>query len=66
MKQKTRLIFNTVVAILLLGLVGILSITKNEAHKLITAPQATRNLPEETPATYNLPYEDVTILPLTG
>ena len=61
MKRKTRLIFNIVIALLLLAFVGVLNVTKNEAHKLITAPQATRNLPEETPATYNLPYEDVTV-----
>ena len=61
MKQKTRLILNIVVGILLLAFVGILNVTKSEAHKLIIAPQATRNLPEETPATYNLPFEDVTV-----
>jgi esterase/lipase len=61
MKKRTRLILNVVVGILLLGAVGILNVTKNEAHKLITAPQATRKLPEETPTTYNLPFEDVEI-----
>jgi fermentation-respiration switch protein FrsA (DUF1100 family) len=61
MKQKTRLMFNVVVSLLLLAFVGILNVTKSEAHKLITAPQATRNLPEETPAKYNLPFEDVTV-----
>jgi len=61
MKRKTRLIFNVVISLLLLAFVGILSVTKSEAHKLITALQATRNLPEETPAKYNLPFEDVTV-----
>jgi fermentation-respiration switch protein FrsA (DUF1100 family) len=46
---------------LLIVAAGLLSVTKNEAHKLITAPMETRNLPEETPADYDLPYEDVTI-----
>jgi dipeptidyl aminopeptidase/acylaminoacyl peptidase len=36
-------------------------VTRNEAHKLITAPMAIRNFPEETPANYNLPYENVEI-----
>jgi fermentation-respiration switch protein FrsA (DUF1100 family) len=37
-------------------------VTKNEAHNLITAPlDETRELPDETPADYNLPFEDVTV-----
>ena len=66
MKRKTRLILNVAAGILLLAFVGILNVTKNEAHKLITAPMETRNLPEETPATYNLPFEDVTIQSVDG
>ena len=61
MKKRTRLILNVVVGILLLAVVGILNVTKSEAHKLITAPMETREFPEETPATYNLPFEDVTV-----
>ena len=61
MKRKTKLIFSITVALLVLAFAGILNVTKSEAHKLITAPQVTRNLPEETPATYNLPFEDVTV-----
>ena len=61
MKKRTRLILNVVVGILLLAVVGMLNVTKSEAHKLITAPMETREFPEETPATYNLPFEDVTV-----
>jgi uncharacterized protein len=61
MKRKTRLLVNVTISILLLAVVGILKVTRNEAHNLITAPIETRNFPEETPATYELPYEDVEI-----
>jgi uncharacterized protein len=47
--------------ILLAATGGILKITRNEAHNLITAPMETRNLPERTPADRNLPFEDVTV-----
>lgn len=61
MKRTPKIILGTVVGILLIVAAGLLSVTKNEARKLITAPMETRNLPEETPADYDLPYEDVTI-----
>ncbi|HEU0293507.1 MAG TPA: alpha/beta fold hydrolase [Anaerolineales bacterium] len=61
MKRKTRLIVNIVIAILVLVVAGVQNVTRNEAHKLITAPMAIRNFPEETPANYNLPYENVAI-----
>lgn len=61
MRKRTRLIVGIVTGVLLLAVTGILNVTRNEAHKLITASQADRKLPAETPADYNLPYEDVTI-----
>jgi uncharacterized protein len=61
MKQSTQIFLSVIVAILLLVTMGILIVTRNEAHKLITAPMETRNVPEQSPAIYNLPYEDVTI-----
>lgn len=61
MRKRTRLIVGIVTGVLLLAVTGILNVTRNEAHKLITASQADRELPTETPADYNLPYEDVTI-----
>jgi len=61
MKRRTKIILSVVAGILLIGTIGILNVTRNEAHKLITAPMETRNLPEETPANYNLPFEDVTV-----
>jgi fermentation-respiration switch protein FrsA (DUF1100 family) len=61
MKRTSRIISGVVTGALLVATVGILNITKSEAHKLITAPMETRELPEETPADYNLPYEDVIV-----
>src|SRR5215207_2781512 len=66
MKKRIKIILSAVVVILLIPIMGILNITKNEAHKLITAPMKTRNLPDENPATYNLPYEDVEITTADG
>src|SRR5262245_11500026 len=61
MKRKTGLLVNVTFGIVLLAVFGILNVTRNEAHNLITAPMNTRKFPEETPAMYNLPYEDVEI-----
>lgn len=61
MKRTSKIISGVVTGTLLVAIVGILNVTKSEAHKLITAPMETRELPEETPADYNLPFEDVTV-----
>ena len=66
MKQKTRLIMNVVIGILLLSAIGIMNVTRNEAHNLISAPMDTREFPEETPATYNMPFEDIEITTADG
>lgn len=40
---------------------GLLYQTRTEAINLLTAPSATRNLPEKDPSDYGLNYEDVTV-----
>jgi hypothetical protein len=50
----------------LIAVVAIVRVTKSEAHGLITAPMETRNLPEETPANYNMPFEDVAVTSVDG
>jgi len=62
MKRTPKIIFSVVASILLVTTIGLLNITKKEAHKLITVPMETRELSEEMPANYNLPYEDVTVM----
>jgi fermentation-respiration switch protein FrsA (DUF1100 family) len=66
MKRTSKIMLSLVVGILLLAVVGALQVTKSEAHDLITAPLETRNLPEETPANYNMPFEDVTVTSADG
>lgn len=61
MKRSTKIVLSIIVGVLLIATVEILNVTKNEAHKLINAPMVTRELPDETPAKYNLPFEDVTV-----
>lgn len=62
MKRGTKVVTGIISAVLIVLVGGVLALTKNEAHKLITAPlDETRNLPEETPADYGLPFEDVEI-----
>jgi uncharacterized protein len=66
MKRTTKIILSVIAGLLLIAVMGILYVTRSEAQKLITAPMATRNLPDETPATYELPYEDVTVTTADG
>ena len=66
MKRKTRLVMYVVVGILLIAIAGVLNVTRNEAHNLITAPMEARKFPEETPDRYGLPYEDVEIMSADG
>ena len=61
MKRANKITLGVIVGILLAAIIGAVLLTKSEAHNLITAPIETRNLPEETPANYNLPFEDVTV-----
>lgn len=61
MKRKSKIILGMVVGFVLIVSAGVLNLTKNEAHNLITAPMETRNLPEKTPAGHGLPFEDVTV-----
>lgn len=61
MKRANKIILSLIVGLLLIAAIAVVRVTKSEAHNLITAPMETRNLPEETPANYNMPFEDVTV-----
>jgi len=61
MKRANKITLGVIVGILLAAIIGAVLLTKSEAHNLITAPIETRNLPEETPANYDMPFEDVTV-----
>lgn len=66
MKWANKVILNLVIGLLLVAAGAILRVTKSEAHDLITASMDTRELPEETPANYNMPFEDVTVKSVDG
>jgi uncharacterized protein len=66
MKKTSAIVPGVVAGILLIASGGIMNVTRNEAHNLITSPMETRNLPEKTPADYELPFEDVTVTSTDG
>jgi fermentation-respiration switch protein FrsA (DUF1100 family) len=66
MKNTSRIIPGFVAGVLLVAGGGMMNVTRNEAHNLITAPMETRNLPEKTPADHGLPFEDVTVTSSDG
>lgn len=66
MKRLTKVILSLVVGILVIVILGVLNITRNEAHKIVTSPMETRKVPDEIPADYGLPYEDVEVTSSDG
>jgi hypothetical protein len=61
MKRWIKVSLSVLVGILLLTFGGLMWKTRSEAHGLLNAPMVTRELPDETPANYNLPFQDVTV-----
>lgn len=60
--SRTAKITLSVLAILLISITaGLLWKTRSEAYNLLHSPMAARELPDETPADYNLEFEDVTV-----
>jgi len=60
--KRSKIVLGGLAGVLVVAFAGMAYVTKNEAHNLITAPlDETRELPDETPADYNLPFEDVTV-----
>jgi len=66
MKRSVKITLGLAAGILVIVTIGVLNVTKNEAHKLVTAPMETRKVPDKTPADYELPFEDVTIISSDG
>ena len=60
MNRATKIILGVIVVFLAVT-VGLFARTRSEAYDLLHAPMADRELPDETPADYNLPFEDVTV-----
>lgn len=61
MNRITKIILSVLVILLVIITVVLLSRTRSEAYDLLHAPIQTRNVPDETPAEYNLPFEDVEV-----
>jgi alpha-beta hydrolase superfamily lysophospholipase len=56
----------TAVLVVVAGGAGAAVVTKNEAHKLLTNPRATRYVSEQTPSDRGLPFEDVSVTSADG
>ncbi|MCL4272825.1 MAG: alpha/beta hydrolase [Anaerolineales bacterium] len=61
MKRIVKPVAGALVGIILVVFAGILWQTRAEARTLLNAPMETRNLPSESPADYDLPFEDIVI-----
>jgi dipeptidyl aminopeptidase/acylaminoacyl peptidase len=63
MNKRPKIVLGALASVVLVAFAGMSYVTKNEAHNLITSPlDETRELPDETPADYGLPFEDVTVI----
>jgi esterase/lipase len=61
MKRIVKPVAGVLVGIILVVFAGILWQTRAEARTLLNAPMETRNLPSESPADYDLPFDDIVI-----
>lgn len=66
MKRTAKIVLGMILIFLLIASTAVLWMTRSEAYNLITAPIGTRNLPEETPANYDLPFENVVVTSSDG
>lgn len=66
MKKWQKIGLGVAGGILLIALAGLMAVSSSQAHRLITQPMAERNLSDQTPGDYNLPYEDVTVTAADG
>lgn len=61
MKRIVKSVAGVMVGLILVVFAGILWQTRAEARTLLNAPMETRNLPSESPADYDLPFDDIVI-----
>ncbi len=61
MSRITKIILGFLITIISGAFGGILWQTRAEARTLLNAPMETRNLPSESPADYDLPFEDIVV-----
>lgn len=65
-RSRRRLALGIVALVVLLTGAGLAKFTKDEAHRLLTNPQATRLISEKTPLDYGMPFEDLTAISADG
>ena len=61
MNRAINITAGILITLILAITIGLLARTRSEAYDLLHSPMATRELPDETPAEYNLLFEDVTV-----
>ncbi len=66
MRRTLKIVLGALAGLLLVAFAGVLVRTRAEAHDLLHAPMETRKLPDQTPADYNLPFEDVVVTNADG
>lgn len=66
MRSFLRLACRTIAALTVVGAIALGVMTQSRAHELLTNPRATRHVPAETPAAYQLRFEDLTVTTADG
>ena len=66
MRSFLKYAFRTLAALVVLAAIALGLVTQARAHELLTNPRATRHMPAETPAAYQLRFEDVTVTTADG
>lgn len=66
MRKWQKIALKVVGNFLVIAFAGLVVVTRNEAHKLVSHPPEVRRPMTATPADYGLPYEDVTVMTADG
>jgi fermentation-respiration switch protein FrsA (DUF1100 family) len=66
MRSFLKYVVRAIAALVVLAAIALGLVTQSQAHELLTNPRATRRVPAETPAAYQLRFEDVTVTTVDG
>lgn len=66
MKKWQKLTATAVGGLLVIGLAGLMVVSRSQAHELVTHPRSARAQIDETPADYGLEYQDVVVTTADG
>ena len=59
-RTRTYLLRGSALLLLAAVVAGML-VSRARAHELVTKPRATRKMPDQTPADFGMPYQDVAV-----